>query len=138
VLTDGKGVAVGVAMWLSDLCRIETFALHRFPHQVAAKVLPEALQPPNHVELTVGKMFEEAVADEPHDVLPVVITLVSNFFLQDGTDGNHRGSGLCLSLNVDSLHTATCASRAIGSPLPTRIRLSGSFKLSEFFCLQIC
>src|SRR5882672_10009736 len=35
-------------------------------------------------------MFEEAVANEPYDVLPVVIALVGNFFLQDGTDGDHR------------------------------------------------
>src|SRR5260370_17130779 len=35
-------------------------------------------------------MFEEAVADQPDYVLPVVVPLVGNFLLQDGTDGDHR------------------------------------------------
>src|SRR5260370_41075768 len=35
-------------------------------------------------------MFEEAVADKPDYVLPVVVPLVGNFFLQNGTDGDHR------------------------------------------------
>ena len=36
-------------------------------------------------------MFEEAVADKPDYVLPIVITFVGNFFLQDSADGNHGG-----------------------------------------------
>ncbi len=36
-------------------------------------------------------MLEEAVADEPHYVLPVGIPLVGDPFLQDRADGNHGG-----------------------------------------------
>src|SRR5260370_17486019 len=36
-------------------------------------------------------MFEEAVADEPHDISPVVIALVGDLFLEHGANGNHDG-----------------------------------------------
>ena len=36
-------------------------------------------------------MLEEAVADEPHHVLPVVVPLVGDLFLQDRADGDHGG-----------------------------------------------
>src|SRR5438067_9620051 len=81
-------------MWdrfLRGLHGLNPFALQGLPLVVAAEILPESLQPPDHVHLTVRKMFEEAVADEPRDVLPVVIPLVGNLFLQDGADGNHGG-----------------------------------------------
>src|SRR5712692_7032815 len=69
---------------------LQPFALGRRPGIVAAKILPDALQPPEHVHLPVGKMFEETVAEQAHHVLPVVIALVGDFFLQDGTNGDHR------------------------------------------------
>lgn len=34
-------------------------------------------------------MLEETVADEPHHVLPVVIPLVGDLFLQDRADGDY-------------------------------------------------
>ena len=81
-------------MWdrfLRGLHGLNPFALQGLPLVVAAEILPESLQPPDHVHLPVRKMFEEAVADEPHHVLPVVVPLVSDFFLQDRADGNHGG-----------------------------------------------
>ena len=75
---------------LLNFRRRQPLALQWFPHVVAAQVLPKALQPPDHVQLPVGKMFEEAVTHEPPDVLPVIITFVGNFFLQHGANGNHR------------------------------------------------
>ena len=81
-------------MWdrfLRGLHGLNPFALQGLPGEVAAKILPESLQPPDHVHLPVRKMFEETVADQPHDVLPVVVPLVGDFFLQDRADGNHGG-----------------------------------------------
>src|SRR5712671_66763 len=43
------------------------------------------------MQLPVRKVFQEAVADEPSHVLPIVVPFVSQFFLQHGTNGNHRG-----------------------------------------------
>src|SRR5882762_2533828 len=74
-----------------SLCGLKSFALHGLPDQVAAQVLPETLQPPDHVQLPIGKMLEEAVADEPRYILPVVVALVGNLFLQNGTYGDHCG-----------------------------------------------
>src|SRR5260370_977790 len=56
---------------------------------VAAEVRPKTLQSQDHVQLPVREMFEKAVADKAGYVLPVVVTLVRDFFLQHGTDGNH-------------------------------------------------
>src|SRR5216683_3954909 len=75
---------------LWDLGRLEPLALQGFPLHVSAQVFPESPQPPDHVQLPVRKMFEEAIADKTDYVLPVVIPLVGNFFLQDGADGDHR------------------------------------------------
>ena len=61
---------------------------------VTPQILPEALQSPNHVQLAIRNMFEEAVAHEPDDVLPVAVPFVGDFFLQYGADGNHRGKGI--------------------------------------------
>src|ERR1700757_1722030 len=75
---------------LSDTGRCQTFASEWSPNVVTTEVLPEALQPPDHVQLAIGKMFQKAVTDEPRDILPVVISFVGEFFLQDRADGNHR------------------------------------------------
>jgi len=63
------------------LCGLKPLALQGSPGKITAKILPEALQPPDHVQLPVRKMLEEAVADEPNYISPVVVALVSNFFL---------------------------------------------------------
>jgi hypothetical protein len=53
----------------------------RLPGEVAAKVLPETLKPPDHVHLAVRKMFEKTVAHKPGYIVPVIVTFVGNFFL---------------------------------------------------------
>ena len=68
----------------------QPLSFHRSPHQVASQVLPKALQSPDHMQLPVRKMFQEAVGDEPSHILPIVVSLVSQFLLQNGTNGNHR------------------------------------------------
>ena len=40
------------------------------------------------MQLAVGEVFEEAVAHEPNNILPIVVPFVSQFFLQHRTDGN--------------------------------------------------
>src|SRR5260370_976164 len=70
--------------------RRKPLAGNRSPNVVAAQGLPEALQPPDHVQLPVGKMLQKAVTHEPHNILPVVVPFVGDFLLQDRTDGNHR------------------------------------------------
>src|SRR5260370_5248350 len=39
-------------------------------------------------------MLEETIADEPRHVLPIVIPLVGDLFLQDRADGNHGCKGI--------------------------------------------
>src|SRR5229473_848091 len=56
---------------LWDLGRLEPLALQGFPLHVSAQVFPESPQPPDHVQLPVRKMFEEAIADKTDYVLPV-------------------------------------------------------------------
>src|ERR1700692_1860140 len=68
----------------------KSLALERFPRHVAPHVLPQALKPPDHVQLPVREMFEEAVRHQAGHVLPVAVPLVGKFFLQDGADRNHR------------------------------------------------
>src|SRR5216684_2888837 len=75
-------------LWNAD--GLQSLALERPPDVVAAQILPNALQPPEHMHLAIGKMFEKAVADQTDHVLPVVITFVGDFFLQHGTDGYYR------------------------------------------------
>src|SRR5258708_33574307 len=41
--------------------------------------------------MTVGRVVEEAVADEPDDISAVVIALVGDLFLEHGANGNHDG-----------------------------------------------
>src|ERR1700675_1408527 len=67
-----------------------SLALQRSPSHVALEVLPEALQSPDHVQLPIRKVFEEAVAHQSRNILPIVISLVSQFFLQHRSDGNNR------------------------------------------------
>src|SRR6267143_6271552 len=73
---------------------LQPFALHRRPDVVAEQILPNTLQPPEHVHLPIGKMFEKTVADQPHHVLPVVIAFVGDFFLQHRPDGDDRCEGV--------------------------------------------
>src|SRR6266849_5308167 len=69
---------------------LHSFALEHSPDMIAAQVLPDQLQPPEHMHLPVRKMFEKTVADQAHHVLPVVITFVGDFFLQHRPDGDYR------------------------------------------------
>src|SRR5712664_801282 len=73
---------------------LHSFALERPPDMIAAQVLPDALQPPEHMHLPVRKMFEKTVADQAHHVLPIVITFVGDFFLQHRPDGDNRCEGV--------------------------------------------
>ena len=61
---------------------------------VATKILPQTLQAPDHVQLPVGKVFEEAVTHKPDDILPVVVAFVSDFLLQHRSNGNYRSEGV--------------------------------------------
>src|SRR5260370_29687449 len=61
----------------------------RSPNQISPQVLPKALQSPDHMQLPVRKMLQEAIADEPGDILPIVVAFVSQFLLEYGTNGNH-------------------------------------------------
>jgi hypothetical protein len=40
------------------------------------------------MQLPVRKMFQEAIADEPRDILSIVVAFVSQFFLKHGANGN--------------------------------------------------
>ena len=62
--------------------------------QVSAEVLPDALETPDHRELAVGKMFEEAVDQQMRNLAPVAVGAESHFFEQYRTDGNQRGEGV--------------------------------------------
>src|SRR5260221_2439036 len=42
------------------------------------------------MQLPVRKVFQEAVAYEPGHILPIVVSFVSQFFLQHGPDRDHR------------------------------------------------
>src|SRR5712691_4967448 len=75
---------------LVRLHRFLPLSLQRSPSHVASKVLPEALQPPDHMQLPIRKVFQEAVAHQPGHILPIVISFVGQFFLQHRTDRNHR------------------------------------------------
>src|SRR5579862_877212 len=60
----------------------ESLALQGPPLVVPTEVLPQTLQPPDHVQLAVGEMFKEAVAHQPSNIFPVIVALIRNFFLQ--------------------------------------------------------
>src|ERR1700732_2120970 len=81
----------GTSHHLRNARRLQPLPLQRLPGVVAAQILPDAAQPPEHVHLPVRKMLEKTVADQTHHVLPVVIAFVSDFFLQHGPDGNYSG-----------------------------------------------
>src|ERR1700722_7653555 len=71
--------------------RFLSLSFQRPPSHVASKVLPEALQSPDHMHLAVRKVFEETVGDQSGNILPIVISFVGQFFLQHRADGNHCG-----------------------------------------------
>src|ERR1700688_3074071 len=39
-------------------------------------------------------MFHETIGDQAHHVLPIVVALVGQLLLQDGTNGDHGGKGV--------------------------------------------
>src|SRR5712692_8742091 len=84
----------GNAADLADSCGLKSFPFHGRPNVVAAQVLPKALEPPDHMQLAVGKMFQKAATHEPRYILPVVVPFVGDFLLQDRADGNQRGKGI--------------------------------------------
>ena len=89
--------AVASGAWLSTTCRkilvcakgLRALLLQRSPGHVASQILPEALQSPDHMQLPIRKMFQEAITDEPRDILPIVVAFVSQFLLKHGTNRNH-------------------------------------------------
>src|SRR6266568_3548237 len=56
--------------------------LQRLPVRIAAQILPQPLQPPEHVHLPVGKMLQKAAADRPSDILPVIVPFIGELFLK--------------------------------------------------------
>ena len=62
----------------------KSLTLERLPRHVAPRVLPQALKPPDHVQLPVGEMLEEAVGHQTGHVLPIAVPFIGEFFLQDG------------------------------------------------------
>src|SRR5947209_10007632 len=46
------------------------------------------------LDLAVGKRFQEAVGHQPRYILPVIISFVSNFFLQHSANRNHSGKSI--------------------------------------------
>src|SRR5882762_914063 len=71
--------------------RLQPFPLQRRPDVVAAQILPHPPQTPEHMHLPVRKMFKKTVADQPHHILPIVVTFVGDFLLQHSANGNHGG-----------------------------------------------
>ena len=69
-------------------------SFHGSPLQVSAEVLPDSLETPEHRELAVGKVFEEAIDYQARDFAPVAVTAERHFFEQYRTDGNQRGEGV--------------------------------------------
>src|SRR6266446_33103 len=85
---------------------LQPFALEQAPGIIAVKVLPDPLQPPEHMHLPVRKMFEKTVADQAHHVLPVVVALVGDFFLQHGADGDYRRKRISENQELQKKRTA--------------------------------
>src|SRR6266852_4162101 len=85
---------VSVQEGLRNAGGLQSFALERRPYVVAVHILPDPLQPPEHMHLPVRKMLEKTVADQPHHILPIVITFVGDFFLQHRPDGDNRCEGV--------------------------------------------
>src|ERR1700730_946876 len=71
-------------------CR-KALSRQRFPGHITTYVLPQALKAPNHVQLPVREMFEEAIGYQTGYVLPVAVSLIGKFFLQYRADRDHRG-----------------------------------------------
>src|SRR5712692_289153 len=74
--------------------RLNAFTFQRTPSVVAAEVLPEALQPPDHMQLPIGKMLEEAVTDQARHILPIIIATIGDLLLQDRANRNGRREGV--------------------------------------------
>src|SRR5712671_1308205 len=74
--------------------RLQPFPLQRRPDVVAAQILPHATQTPEHMHLPVRKMLEKTVADQTHHILPIVVALVGDFFLQHSATGNEGSKGI--------------------------------------------
>ena len=51
-------------------------------------------------------MLQEAVADQPRYVLPVVVPLVGDLFLQHGADGNDRSKSVAKEQELQEEFTA--------------------------------
>src|ERR1700751_30003 len=66
---------------LSGFSGSQALPLHGLPRHVSPQILPQTLQAPDHVQLTVGKMLEKTAADESRHILPIVIALVGDLFL---------------------------------------------------------
>jgi hypothetical protein len=69
--------------------RLQPPPLHRPPNHIATAVLPETLEPPYEMHLPVGKMLKKTVTDETRYVLPLVVSQICQFLLQDGTNRNN-------------------------------------------------
>src|SRR5258708_14102865 len=88
---------------------LRALSLQRSPGQVASQILPEALQAPDHMQLPVRKMFQEAIADEPRDILPIVVAFISQLLLKHGANGNHCGERIP---EDDKLHKESATQQA--------------------------
>src|SRR6266702_2564257 len=75
----GTGSCTRVA---SHSGRFHAAPLQRLPAPITAQILPQPLQPPEHVHLPVRKMLQKAAADQPSDILPVVVPFVGELFLK--------------------------------------------------------
>src|SRR5712664_438125 len=79
---------------LRNAGRLQTFPLQRLPSSIAAQILPNPAQAPEHMHLPVREMLEKTVADQPHHILPIVIALVGDFLLQNSPNGNDGSKGI--------------------------------------------
>src|ERR1700720_2333204 len=70
------------------VCGFRTSSRQRPPSHVTSQVLPDTLQSPDHMQLPVRKVFDEAIGHKACDVLPVVVAFVSKFFLQHRANRN--------------------------------------------------
>ena len=92
--------------------RLQTLALQGAPSHIAAKILPQSLKAPDHVKLPIRKVLQKAVTHQSCDILPVVITLVGQFFLKYGAKGNNGREGITknheLNEEIATQHTKGC------------------------------
>src|ERR1700679_799758 len=69
----------------------DAYSFHGSPLQVSAEILPDTLKPPDHCELAIGEVLEQAVDEEARDFAPVAVTAEGHFFEQHRADGKQRG-----------------------------------------------